>query len=224
MQLEKLKSKLHEKQKSKDRHLSISARDFISDVDIKIAKNSGKGCQFFVISMEEIDELIIEILNCTAAVFNGVITFTTSISPISEDAKLALWEEIVDVDISLRRTLSYIGIAIPCDYELERDKNIEFSTTVNSIIGPLLETSKAISKYIRNDDPDITDIAQLTNTILNTLALVVYLRSIFELDDETRKYLEDIKWERLNERSQASPFYNYAHWDVSLEWNERAES
>ena len=158
--------------------------------------------------MEEIDELnheLIQIMIKYGDRLNNLSIDNKAKLPLdSANPLLTVYEEIADVKITIIRLLTFIGM-----YQYEDGKNevqtilcVDESTYIIDIVDAFTLISKYVSKYIRGKITEISDIYDFVCVLYNALYICNYIISVFDADNIVM-YIEDIKFERLNDRDNA---------------------
>lgn len=143
--------------------------------------------------MEELAELIsakLDFVNC------GLYTKTPD-----ADTKLALEEEIADVQISIDKVCNMLDIDISeAKKEIEDDDTDHFVASAIPVTFNASETIKSISKFLRYQDSE--DIQNMVSSMLGLLVtLKEYINSSgSSMDAEEIEYIKDIKYMRQANR------------------------
>lgn len=194
MELEKLKTKIFQKQNTNAAHLDYDTRMEIMQKSIDVAILDGKEYLISMIAIEELSELILELSKVTQISDSKIDYLDT----FNIDNIISVSEEIVDVKVALAKLLRYIGIGI---------NDVNESTTMDvdflSIVNYFELMTKDISKYSRGKITEIEDIHTFTYSIMNVIYICNKLISIFKLDKDILLYIEDIKYERQISRDDS---------------------
>ena len=175
---------------------------------IDVAEADNKAYIIPMMVMEEIDELNHELIQImikygdrlnNLSIDNKAKLLLTSANPL-----LTVYEEIADAKITIIRLLTFIGM-----YQYEDGKNevqtilcVDESTYIIDIVDAFTLISKYVSKYIRGKITEISDIYDFVCALYNALYICNYIISVFDADNIVM-YIEDIKFERLNDRDNA---------------------
>lgn len=175
---------------------------------IDVAEADNKAYIIPMMVMEEIDELnheLIQIMIKYGDRLNNLSIDNKAKLPLtSANPLLTVYEEIADVKITIIRLLTFIGM-----YQYEDGKNevqtilcVDESTYIIDIVDAFTLISKYVSKYIRGKITEISDIYDFVCALYNALYICNYIISVFDADNIVM-YIEDIKFERLNDRDNA---------------------
>lgn len=175
---------------------------------IDVAEADNKAYIIPMMVMEEIDELnheLIQIMIKYGDRLNNLSIDNKAKLPLtSANPLLTVYEEIADVKITIIRLLTFIGM-----YQYEDGKNevqtilcVDESTYIIDIVDAFTLISKYVSKYIRGKITEISDIYDFACALYNALYICNYIISVFDADNIVM-YIEDIKFERLNDRDNA---------------------
>lgn len=192
MELEVLKKEL-ELRKTKDHIDEIRRNSILANSNTILAAVKGNPSEAFIICMEELSELIsakLDFVNC------GLYTKTPD-----ADTKLALEEEIADVQISIDKVCNMLDIDISeAKKEIEDDDADHFVASAIPVTFNASETIKSISKFLRYQDSD--DIQNMVSSMLGLLVtLKEYINSSgSSMDAEEIEYIKDIKYMRQANR------------------------
>lgn len=192
MELEVLKKEL-ELRKTKDHIDEIRRNSILANSNTILAAVKGNPSEAFIICMEELAELIsakLDFVNC------GLYTKTPDV-----DTKLALEEEIADVQISIDKVCNILNIDISeAKKEIEDDDTDHFVASAIPITFNASETIKSISKFLRYQDSE--DIQNMVSSMLGLLVtLKEYINSSgSSMDAEEIEYIKDIKYMRQANR------------------------
>lgn len=190
-------------------HIELGEKKEILQKSINVAEADNKAYIIQMMVMEEIDELNHELIQI-------MIKYGDRLNNLSIDNKVKLslasanpllttvYEEIADVKITIIRLLTFIGM-----YQYEDGKNeiqtilcVDESTYIIDIVDAFTLISKYVSKYIRGKITEISDIYDFVCALYNALYICNYIISVFDADNIVM-YIEDIKFERLNDRDNA---------------------
>lgn len=192
MELEVLKKEL-ELRKTKDHIDEIRRNSILANSNTILAAVKGNPSEAFIICMEELAELIsakLDFVNC------GLYTKTPD-----ADTKLALEEEIADVQISIDKVCNMLDIDISeAKKEIEDDDADHFVASAIPVTFNASETIKSISKFLRYQDNE--DIQNMVSSMLGLLVtLKEYINSSgSSMDAEEIEYIKDIKYMRQANR------------------------
>lgn len=192
MELEVLKKEL-ELRKTKDHIDEIRRNSILANSNTILAAVKGNPSEAFIICMEELAELIsakLDFVNC------GLYTKTPD-----ADTKLALEEEIADVQISIDKVCNMLDIDISeAKKEIEDDDADHFVVSAIPVTFNASETIKSISKFLRYQDNE--DIQNMVSSMLGLLVtLKEYINSSgSSMDVEEIEYIKDIKYMRQANR------------------------
>lgn len=192
MELEVLKKEL-ELRKTKDHIDEIRRNSILANSNTILVAVKGNPSEAFIICMEELAELIsakLDFVNC------GLYTKTPD-----ADTKLALEEEIADVQISIDKVCNMLDIDISeAKKEIEDDDADHFVASVIPVTFNASETIKSISKFLRYQDNE--DIQNMVSSMLGLLVtLKEYINSSgSSMDAEEIEYIKDIKYMRQANR------------------------
>lgn len=192
MELEVLKKEL-ELRKTKDHIDEIRRNSILANSNTILAAVKGNPSEAFIICMEELAELIsakLDFVNC------GLYTKTPD-----ADTKLALEEEIADVQISIDKVCNMLDIDISeAKKEIEDDDADHFVASAIPVTFNASETIKSISKFLRYQDNE--DIQNMVSSMLGLLVtLKEYINSSgSSMDAEEIEYIKDIKYTRQANR------------------------
>lgn len=190
----------------KKNHIELGEIKEILQKSIDVAEADNKAYIIPMMVMEEIDELnheLIQIMIKYGDRLNNLsIDKKAKLTPLaSANPLLAVYEEIVDVKITIIRLLRFIGID-----QYEDGKNevqtilcVDESTYIIDIVDAFTLISKYVSKYIRGKITEISDIYDFVCSLYNALYICNYIISVFDADN-IAMYIEDIKFERHNDR------------------------
>lgn len=151
----------------------------------------------FVICMEELAELIsakLDFVNC------GLYTKTPD-----ADTKLALEEEIADVQISIDKVCDMLNIDISeAKKDIENDDADYFVASAIPVTFKASETIKSISKFLRYQDSE-DSVKYIHLMVSNMIDLLVVLKEYINssnsiMDAEEIEYIKDIKYMRQANR------------------------
>ena len=189
-------------------HIELGEKKEILQKSINVAEADNKAYIIPMMVMEEIDELnheLIQIMIKYGDRLNNLsIDNKVKLSLASANPLLTVYEEIADVKITIIRLLTFIGM-----YQYEDGKNeiqtilcVDESTYIIDIVDAFTLISKYVSKYIRGKITEISDIYDFVCALYNALYICNYIISVFDADNIVM-YIEDIKFERLNDRDNA---------------------
>lgn len=192
MELEVLKKEL-ELRKNKDHIDEIRRNSILANSNTILAAVKGNPSEAFIICMEELAELIsakLDFVNC------GLYTKTPD-----ADTKIALEEEIADVQISIDKVCNMLNIDISeAKKEIEDNDADHFVASAIPVTFNASETIKSISKFLRYQDSE--DIQNMVSSMLGLLVtLKEYINSSgSSVDAEEIEYIKDIKYMRQANR------------------------
>lgn len=189
-------------------HIELGKKKEILQKSIDVAEADNKAYIIPMMVMEEIDELnheLIQIMIKYGDRLNNLSIDNKAKLPLaSANPLLTVYEEIADVKITIIRLLTFIGM-----YQYEDGKNevqtilyVDESTYIIDIVDAFTLISKYVSKYIRGKITEISDIYDFVCALYNALYICNYIISVFDTDNIVM-YIEDIKFERLNDRDNA---------------------
>lgn len=196
MELEVLKKEL-ELRKNKDHIDEIRRNTILANSNTILAAVKGNPSEAFIICMEELAELIsakLDFVNC------GLYTKTPD-----ADTKLALEEEIADVQISIDKVCNMIDVDISeAKKEIEDDDEDHFVASAIPVTFNASETIKSISKFLRYQDSEDRNV-YIQRMVSSMLGLLVTLKEYINssgssMDAEEIEYIKDIKYMRQANR------------------------